>query len=138
MCNRFCTELDRRRRKRRQAVDKYSTEAADRQYRQLNFDQYQNNDYYSAIDYGDDPLTAASDQLGSYSGHHKCDNGISICLLVTTLAGIAILYFILFTRITMAGRRRKKRGSSASYDDAWLPLRMFDSDSVVDFIVNGT
>ena len=139
MCNRFCTELDRRRRKKRQAVDKYSTEAAARQYRQLNFDQYQNNDYFSAIDDGDDPLTAASDLLGSYDGHHKCDNGISICLLVTTLAGIATLYFILFTRITMAGRRRKKRDSSeAPDDDAWLPLRLFDSDSVVDFIVSGT
>ena len=138
---RFCSELHRSRR----AVDKYDTEGAARQYRQLNVDQYESYDYYG-VSSDDDPLTAASDQLGSYDGHHKCDNGVSICLTLTTLAGIGVLYYILFTRITMAGRRRRrkrrKRGSSGPDDDAWHQvsegLRLLDSDSVVDFIFGGT
>ena len=148
---RFCTELhSRSRRDNRQAVDIDITEG---QFRQLNnLDLYENYDYYGAIS-DDYPLTkasgdltkAASDQLGSYDGHHKCDNGISICLLLTTLAGIGVLYFILFTRITMAGRkkRRKRRSSGAVHElDALHQvsegLRLLDSDIIVDFIFSGT
>ena len=89
-------------------------------------------------------IAAASQQYGSYSGHHKCDNGISLAILLTTLAGIATLFFILFTRITMfTGRRRRKRSSSAAeYDpDAWDKvdegLGFFDADSVSDIIFSG-
>ena len=141
---RFCTELQSRsRREKRQAVDIDITEGQSRQLN--NLDLYENYDYYGAIS-DDYPLTkAASDQLGSYDGHHKCDNGISICLLLTTLAGIGVLYFILFTRITMAGRkkRRKRRSSGAVHEpDAWHQvsegLRLLDSDIVADFIFSGT
>ena len=136
----FCTELhSRSRRDKRRAVDKRGTEDAAKS-RQFDI----NYDYYGAIDIDDDPLTtAASDQLGSFDGHHKCDNGVSICLLLTTLAGIGVLYFILFTRITMAGRRRKRRRRRGADvpDDAWHQvsegLRLFDSDVVVDFIFSG-
>ena len=100
-------------------------------------------DLYDLDDYYDDPLLTASEQVGSYSGHHKCDNGVSICLLVTTLAGIGVLYFILFQRITMAGRRRRrKRSSSGAAPDppkAWFQVDggtgPFDA---VDVISSGT
>ena len=89
-------------------------------------------------------IAAASQQYGSYSGHHKCDNGISLAILLTTLAGIASLFFILFTRITMfTGRRRRKRSSSGDSDpDAWDKveegLGYFDSDSISEIIFSGT
>ena len=93
-------------------------------------------------------VAVVSQQYGSYSGghgHHKqCDNGISLAILLTTLAGIGTLFFILFTRITMfTGRRRRKRSSSAAeYDpDAWDKvdegLGFFDADSVSDIIYSG-
>ena len=124
---RFCTDCfcDKR-----QTVDTDNTKGAARQSRQLNFNQYESYDYSSVDD--DDALTAASDQLGSFDGHHKCDNGISICLTLTTLAGIAVLYYILFTRITMAGKRRRRRRRRKR------GLELLDSDSVVDFILSGT
>ena len=106
---------------------------------QTDLDLYDLDDYYGAA--ADPLLTTASEQVGSYSGHHKCDNGVSICLLVTTLAGIGVLYFILFQRITMAGRRRKRSSSSAAPDPpkAWFQVDEspgpFDA---VDVISSGT
>ena len=96
-------------------------------------------------------VAVVSQQYGSYSGghgHHKqCDNGISLAILLTTLAGIGTLFFILFTRITMAPgrrRRRRKRGSSfEDYDpDAWdmvdEELGFLDTDGISDIIFGGT
>lgn len=58
--------------------------------------------------------SAASNNLGSYSGHSAsysgdeyCDNGISIALLITALLGIAIMFYILYTKITKGRRRRR-------------------------------
>ena len=52
---------------------------------------------------------AGSDAYGSYSSHYDdCDNGISIGLLLTALLGIGVMFFTLFTKITMAGKRRKR------------------------------
>ena len=88
-------------------------------------------------------VAAASEQYGAYSSHYKCDNGISLAILLTTLAGIATLFFILFTRITMFAPRRKKRSFSISeYDpDVWdrvdEGLGLFDADSVSDIIFTG-
>ena len=47
---------------------------------------------------------------GSYSGGGKneCDEGISLAILVATLAGIGVLAYTLFTKITMIGRRRRE------------------------------
>ena len=97
-------------------------------------------------------VAVVSQQYGSYSGghgHHKqCDNGISLAILLTTLAGISSVFFILFTRITMfngqaGGGRRRKRSSSAGEPDpdAWDKvdegLGFFDVDSVSDIIFTG-
>jgi hypothetical protein len=58
--------------------------------------------------------SAASNNLGSYSGNSAsysgdeyCDNGISIALLITALLGIAIMFYILYTKITKGRRRRR-------------------------------
>ena len=57
--------------------------------------------------------SAASEVYGSYGGHgyHKdCDNGISIALLLTAVLGLAVGFFTLFTKITMAMGGRRRRG----------------------------
>ena len=90
-------------------------------------------------------VAVASEQVGAYSSHYKCDNGISLAILFTTLAGISSLFFVLFTRITMyAGvvGRKKRSSSHAEYDpDAWdivdEALGLFDADSVSDIIFTG-
>lgn len=53
------------------------------------------------------------DLLGSLSGHDKdhhddCDTGINITLLLLTLLAMGVLFFTLYTKITMAGMRRKR------------------------------
>ncbi|XP_059097350.1 uncharacterized protein LOC131891730 isoform X3 [Tigriopus californicus] len=67
------------------------------------------------------PVSSSSDMLGSFSSlfgsysggyHDKCDNGISLGLLLTTLLGIGVMFFALFTKITMG--RRKKRSLTSS------------------------
>lgn len=77
--------------------------------------------------------TSASNSLGSYSygsygggGHHgghydKCDNGISIGLLLTALLGIGVMFFTLFTKITMISRRRRSLREQLEDSD---PYRM--------------
>ena len=77
--------------------------------------------------------TSASNALGSYSygsyggGHHghgyhdKCDNGISIGLLLTALLGIGVMFFTLFTKITMITRRKRSLREQLEADD---PYRM--------------
>ena len=87
-------------------------------------------------------VAAASEQVGAYSSHYKCDNGISLAILFTTLAGISSLFFVLFTRITMYTGRKKRSSSLAEYDpDAWdivdEALGLFDADSVSDIIFTG-
>ena len=37
----------------------------------------------------------------SHHGYHKCDNGISLGLLLTALLGIGVMFFTLFTKITI-------------------------------------
>lgn len=52
-----------------------------------------------------------------HHGYYECDTGINIAALAATLAGIAALGFILYTKITMAGRRRRKRDHSDFFFD---------------------
>ena len=52
---------------------------------------------------------AGSDLSGSLSGGYGgCDNGISLGLLITTLVSIAVMFYALYTKITMAGKKRKR------------------------------
>jgi len=56
----------------------------------------------------------ASNNVGSFSGHSAgygeeyCDNGVSLALLLTALLGVAVMFYVLYTKITKAGRRRKR------------------------------
>lgn len=65
---------------------------------------------------------APSQAHGSYSSNsYGCDNGVSIGLLITTLLGIAVMFYTLYTKVTMAMmmRRRKRNadGSDLSMED---------------------
>jgi hypothetical protein len=78
---------------------------------------------------------AASGGYGSHSsGYEKCDNGISIGLLLTAALGIAVMFYTLYTKITMAGRRRKRR--SEELEEDINPLR-FTLDHITDFAFSG-
>ena len=53
----------------------------------------------------------AEDNEGSLSsgyGGYYCDNGVNIAILALTLAGLAAMFYVLYTKITMlVGRRRR-------------------------------
>ena len=83
------------------------------------------------------PISYSHDSYGhqhgaSYGNYGKMDcPGIPFALLLTTVLGIGILGFILFTKITAAGRRKRNA------NDGWsslLPLE--DILKVVDFGMN--
>ena len=47
--------------------------------------------------------TARSDHYGSYASHggyEECDNGISLGLLLTALAALAVMFYTLYTKVT--------------------------------------
>ncbi len=80
-------------------------------------------------------LGAASGGYGSYSsGYDECDNGISIGLLLTAALGIAVMFYTLYTKITMAGRRRKKRSDEIAEDVNPIP---FVLSNILDFVFSG-
>ena len=78
------------------------------------------------------PISYSHDSYGhgaSYGSYGKMDcPGIPIALLLTTLLGIGILGFILFTKITAAGRRKRNANDGCS---SLLPLE--EILKVVDF-----
>ena len=45
--------------------------------------------------------TSRSDHYGSYSSSHyeECDNGISLGLLLTALAALAVMFYTLYTKV---------------------------------------
>ena len=53
----------------------------------------------------------ATDNEGSLSsgyGGYYCDNGVNIAILALTLAGLAAMFYVLYTKITMlVGRKRR-------------------------------
>ena len=81
---------------------------------------------------------ASSQQYGSFSGHKTCDNGIPLALLLTTLLGIGVLFFILFTKITMAtGRRRKRSEMSEAWEQVQEGFANIDADGIYDLVYGG-
>jgi len=69
------------------------------------------------------PGVSATSAMGSFSGFHAggygeeyCDNGISVALLITALLGLAVMFWVLYTKITMAaGRKRRSDHGSKNY-----------------------
>ena len=85
-------------------------------------------------------LRSGSQQYGSYSSSgYGCDNGISLGILITAALGIAIMFYTLYTKITM-GRRRKKRSDVEENMDLVLqdvdPLQ-FAISHITDFLYSG-
>lgn len=81
--------------------------------------------------------SAASGGYGSYSGDDYCDNGISIGLLLTAALGIAVMFYTLYTKITMAGgRRRKKRAELEEVEEEIDPIS-FSLDHITDILYSG-
>ena len=84
---------------------------------------------------------AASGGYGSYSGDDYCDNGISIGLLLTAALGIAVMFYTLYTKITMAGGRRRKKRSEVEenlqdVEEEINPIK-FTIDHITDFMYSG-
>lgn len=94
-------------------------------YSRMSYDDYYDDDY---------PLTnrkgyGGYDHYGSPSGHggYCYEDQISIGLLITALAGIALMWYTLYTKILASGGRRKR---SLSEDSSWFDfnfLSYFDA-----------
>jgi hypothetical protein len=87
---------------------------------------------------------AASSGYGSYSGHHAsysgdeyCDNGISIALLLTALLGIAVMFYVLYVKITKGRRRRRATEELDALEENMNPI-WFAMDHFQDFVFTGT
>ena len=65
---------------------------------------------YDNYDYYDTPIRSKSDHYGSLSGHggYCEEDTVSIALLVTTVAGILLMGYILLTKIQANGGRKKR------------------------------
>lgn len=70
---------------------------------------------------------------GSYSDDY-CDNGISIGLLLTAALGIAVMFYTLYTKITMAGGRRRRRKRD---EDEEIESFKFGLEHITDFFYSG-
>jgi hypothetical protein len=87
---------------------------------------------------------AASSGYGSYSGHHAsysgdeyCDNGISIALLLTALLGIAVMFYVLYVKITKGRRRRRATEELDALEEKMNPI-WFAMEHFQDFVYGGT
>lgn len=88
---------------------------------------------------------AASSGLGSYSGNHAsysggdeyCDNGISIALLLTALLGIAVMFYVLYVKITKGRRRRRATEELDVLEEKMNPV-WFAVEHLQDFVYSGT
>jgi hypothetical protein len=86
---------------------------------------------------------AASSGIGAaYSGHHAsyseeyCDNGISIALLLTALLGIAVMFYVLYTKITKGRRRRRATEELDALEEKMNPI-WFAMEHFQDFVFSG-
>ena len=65
------------------------------------------------IDYGNSDLKVTPSEARS---DHYCDQGVGLGILLLTALGVGIMFFTLYTKVTMAMTARKKRLSD---DDLW-------------------
>jgi hypothetical protein len=85
---------------------------------------------------------AASSGVGAYSGHHAsyseeyCDNGISIALLLTALLGIAVMFYVLYTKITKGRRRRRSTEELDVLEEKMNPI-WFAVEHLQDLVFSG-
>ena len=89
-------------------------------------------------------LSAASSGIGAYSGNHAsysggeeyCDNGISIALLLTALLGIAVMFYVLYTKITKGRRRRRSTEELDTLEENMNPV-WFAMEHFQDYVYSG-
>ena len=81
-------------------------------------------------------LGSESSMYGSYSSGYKDCEGISIGLLLTALLGIGVLFFTLYTKITMLGRRRKRSAVQEAIAEDVDPISEF-LENFQDFAFGG-
>lgn len=94
------------------AMSRYTNSRAD----------YGNYDYYDET-----PVRRAGfghhgggDHYGAHSGYGYCEEDqVSIGLLVTALAGIALMWYTLYTKIQANGGRKKRDDSETN---SWFPV----------------
>ena len=94
------------------AMSRYTSNRAD----------YGNYDYYDET-----PVRRAGfghhggDHYGAHSGYGYCEEDqVSIGLLVTALAGIALMWYTLYTKIQDNGGRKKRDAESEA--NSWFPV----------------
>ena len=59
-------------------------------------------------DTGNSDLKVASSEARS---DHYCDQGVGLGILLLTALGVGIMFFTLYTKVTMAMTRRKRKSS---------------------------
>ncbi len=83
------------------------------------------------VDRKDRASALSTEPIGSFSsgygGGYKKDDceGISLALLLTTFLAIGALFFALFTKLTMIGRRKRSLADAAAEEgtnDPWRDL----------------
>ncbi len=78
-----------------------------------------------------DSVGSASSLYGSFDGGYgkKKDDceGISLATLLTTFASIGVVFFAVFTKLTMIGRRRKRSADDYSNTDFDLNEILLDN-----------
>ena len=84
----------------------------------------------------------ASDNDGSQTsgyGDHYCDNGVNIAILALTLAGLAAMFYVLYTKITMlVGRRRRRHAEDYNSPVQNLPYTYtYNMDEIISDIYWG-
>ena len=84
----------------------------------------------------------ATDSEGSLSsgyGGYYCDNGVNIAILALTLAGLAAMFYVLYTKITMlVGRKRRSAGEYNSPVKELPYTYTYNIDDIINEIYWGT
>jgi len=110
------------------AEDGATTLQQQRQQQQLFEDQL------AASASADTSSLVAAESTAFEGRERKCDDGVSIALLLTTLLGIGIGFFALLNAITMARRRRRRRDAN---DDDDYPAGFGVMDKMTALINDG-
>jgi len=93
------------------------------------------DDYYD--DYGSSLNRAGYGHHGSHSGHgghgYCQEDQVSIGLLVVSLAGIALMFYTLLTKIQANGGRKKRDDDMNTYFPLQYIVSFFETDGLEDF-----
>ena len=84
----------------------------------------------------------ADDSEGSLSsgyGGYYCDNGVNIAILALTLAGLAAMFYVLYTKITMLVGRKRRSAEKYNSPVKEFPYNYtYNIDDIINEIYWGT